>query len=234
MVRLSFEKDGPKPKLQADGGPAMAKIFLSYRRQDSADAVGRLHDRLENHFGRGALFIDLDSIPLGLDFRKVIGDALNKCDVLLAVMGDGWLDARFEGGPKNNQRRMDDSNDSVRVEVESALARGIPVVPVLVGRNAMPGEADLPDGLKELAYRNAAEVRSGPDFNGQVDRLIRGLEQLVDRKRELRDGVQKAIRIADEDPQMALGRARMVLDLMVRDVYEPGSASRTPTDLWIN
>ena len=84
----------------------------------------------------------------------------------------------------------------------------------------MPAEADLPDGLKELAYRNAAEVRSGPDFHGQVDRLIRGLEQLLARKRELREGVREGDPHRDEDPQMALGRARMVLELMVRDVYE--------------
>ena len=83
------------------------------------------------------------------------------------MIGDQWLDARFEDGPRKNQRRLDDPNDYVRIEIESALARGIPVVPLLVGRNSMPGEADLPDGLKELAYRNAAEVRSGPDFHGR-------------------------------------------------------------------
>jgi HEPN domain-containing protein len=198
----------------------MSKIFMSYRRQDSADVTGRLHDRLETHFGQGAVFIDIDAIPLGLDFRKHLGDAVNQCDVLLAVIGDHWLDARYENGHNKGQRRLDDPHDFVRIEIESALARGIPVVPLLVGRNAMPAVADLPDGLKELAYRNAAEVRSGPDFRGQVDRLIRGLEQLVAKKRELREGVQKAIHIANEDPQMALGRARMVLELMVRDVYE--------------
>ena len=184
------------------------------------DVTGRLQDRLETHFGQGAVFIDIDAIPLGHDFRKHLGDAVHQCDVLLAVIGDHWLDARYEDGPKRDQRRLDDPYDIVRIEIESALARGIPVVPLLVGRNAMPAEADLPNGLKELAYRNAAEVRSGPDFRGQVDRLIRGLEQLVAKKRELREGVQKAIHFANEDPKMALGRARMVLELMVRDVYE--------------
>jgi len=84
----------------------------------------------------------------------------------------------------------------------------------------MPADAQLPDGLKELAFRHAAQARSGPDFQGQVDRLIRGLEQLLAKKRELRAGVEKAIHIASEDPRMALGRARMVLELVVRDVYE--------------
>ena len=164
--------------------------------------------------------MDIDAIPLGVDFRKYLADEVNQCDVLLAVIGDHWLDAAYRDGPKKDTRRLDDPQDYVRIEIESALARGIPVVPLLVGRTAMPGETDLPDGLKELAYRNAAAVRSGPDFHGQVDRLIRGLEQLLARKRELREGVQRATRIADEDPKMALGRARMVLELMVRDVYE--------------
>ena len=74
--------------------------------------------------------------------------------------------------------------------------------------------------MKELAYRNAAEVRSGPDFRGQVDRLIRGLEQLVAKKQELREGVRRRSTSPTKTRKMALGRARMVLELMVRDVYE--------------
>jgi formylglycine-generating enzyme required for sulfatase activity len=198
----------------------MSKLFISYRRDDSADVTGRLHDRLKSRFGSEAVFLDVDAIPLGVDFRKSLTDAVNQCDVLLAVIGDHWLDASFPDGPRKDTRRLDDDEDYVRIEIEAALARGIPVVPLLVGQTAMPRAADLPEGLKELAYRNAAIVRSGPDFQGQMDRLIRGLEQLLARKQELREGVRKAIHIASEDPKMALGRARMVLELMVRDVYE--------------
>jgi eukaryotic-like serine/threonine-protein kinase len=209
----------------------MSKLFVSYRRDDSADVTGRLHEKLESHFGPGTVFMDIEAIPLGVDFRMHLAEEVNRCDVLLAVIGDHWLDATYKDGPKKDARRLDDPQDYVRIEVESALARGVPVVPLLVGRTAMPREADLPDGLKELAYRNAAAVRSGPDFHGQVDRLIRGLEQLLVRNRDIREGVRRAARIADEDPKMALGRARMVLELMVRDVYErrfnepPGSRS---------
>ena len=210
---------------------AMSKLFVSYRRDDTADLTGRLHEKLKGHFGPGTVFMDIDAIPLGVDFRKHLADEVNQCDVLLAVIGDHWLDATYQDGPKKDARRLDDPQDYVRIEVESALARGIPVVPLLVGRTAMPREADLPDGLKELAFRNAAAVRSGPDFHGQVDRLIRGLEQLLARNRDIREGVRRAARLADEDPKMALSRARMVLELMVRDVYErrlhepPGSRS---------
>jgi len=198
----------------------MSKLFISYRRDDSADVTGRLHDRLKGHFGDGTIFLDIDTIPFGMDFRQCIGDAVNQCDVLLAVIGDHWLDARHADGPRQGSRRLDDPHDYVRIKIKAALARGIPVVPLLVGRASMPAEAQLPDGLKELAFRHAAEARSGPDFQGHVDRLVRGLDQLLAKERELRAGVEKAIHIASEDPRMALGRARMVLELVVRDVYD--------------
>jgi hypothetical protein len=153
-------------------------IFVSYRRSDSADAAGRLYDRLEARLGRDNVFMD-DSIPLGVDFRQYLNDAVGRCGVLLAVIGDRWLEARFEDGPNQGQRRLEDPRDFVRIEIEAALARGIPVVPVLVGRASMPREENLPDGLKELTYRNATELRAGPDFPAQVDRLIRGIERLL-------------------------------------------------------
>ncbi len=71
----------------------MSKLFISYRRDDSADVAGRLHEKLEGHFGRGSVFMDIDAMRLGLDFRKQLTDAVNQCDVLLAVIGDHWLDA---------------------------------------------------------------------------------------------------------------------------------------------
>src|SRR5262245_25569344 len=73
----------------------MSKLFISYRRDDSADVTGRLHDRLKSQFGDEAVFLDVDAIPLGVDFRMSLTDAVNQCDVLLAVIGDHWLDASF-------------------------------------------------------------------------------------------------------------------------------------------
>ena len=198
----------------------MRKLFISYRRRDSADATGRIYDRLLAHFGHEAVFLDVDGIPLGMDFRKHLSEAVGQCEVLVAVIGEHWLTACSEQGPFLGRRRLDDPQDYVRIEIEAALARGIPVVPVLVAHATMPSEADLPVGLKDLAYRNAAEVRSGPNFGGQVGRLIRGLEQLLARKSELQEGVRQASRIADQDPEMALARARKVLELVIRDVYE--------------
>jgi formylglycine-generating enzyme required for sulfatase activity len=199
---------------------SMSKLFISYRHDDSADVTGRLHERLLGHFGDGNIFLDIDTIPIGMDFRRCIGDAVNQCDVLLAVIGDRWLDARFADGPRQGGRRLEDPNDYVRIEIESALARGIPVVPLLVGKATMPGEAHLPDGLKELAFRHAAEVRPGLDFPAHVDRLINRLEKLLVLRRELTAGAEKASHIASEDPSAGLWRAGKILERVVREVYE--------------
>ena len=154
----------------------MPNIFISYRRDDSIDAAGRIYDRLVEHFGGESIFMDVDSIPLGIDFRQYLQDAVSRCDVLLAVIGHGWLEARHPEGSLAGRRRLDNPDDFVRIEIQTALERGIPVVPVLVGKATMPAAKDLPDPLKELAFRNAAEVRPGKDFHDHVDRLIRGIE----------------------------------------------------------
>ncbi len=159
----------------------MPKIFVSYRRDDSEHVTGRIYDRLEPHFGGDNVFMDIDSIPFGVDFREHLDRAVGQCDVLLAVIGEQWLNIGYREGSKQG-RRLDEPTDFVRIEIQSALTRGIPVIPVLVGRAEMPGEQEMPEGLKGLAYRNAAEVRSGRDFRDHVDRLIRGIEQLVQPK----------------------------------------------------
>ncbi len=157
----------------------MPKIFISYRRDDSEDVTGRIHDHLKRHFGDEAVFMDIDSIPLGVDFRQHVQKAVGQCNILLAVIGDRWLEISHQEGPKAGQRRLDDQGDFVRIEVQAALDRDIPVIPVLVGKARMPGEAMLPPQLQNLAYRNSTEVRSGRDFHAHMDRLVRGIEQLA-------------------------------------------------------
>jgi hypothetical protein len=154
----------------------MPRIFISYRREDSGDAAGRLCDRLQTRFGRGNVFMDVDSIPYGVDFPQHLAQTVSRCDVLLAVIGQRWLEARYADGPKQGQRRLDDPEDFVRIEIQSALTRAIAVVPVLIGQASMPRADDLPDDLKQLAFRNAAEVRPGRDFRTHVDRLAHSLD----------------------------------------------------------
>ena len=107
---------------------ALSKIFICYRRADSAGHAGRVHDRLEREFGRALVFMDVSTIPLGVNFASALRREVEKCDVLLAVIGPNWLDASGEDGA----RRLDDPSDFVRIEIATALERDIPVIPILL------------------------------------------------------------------------------------------------------
>jgi hypothetical protein len=173
------ESEAPRAEPAADSARAShgARLFISYRREDSAYISDRINERLTQRFGRQTVFKDVDSIPLGQDFRKHLREAVGGCDVLLAVIGRDWLSVN----PATGARRIDDPRDHLRIEVESALERDIPVIPVLVQGASVPAEAELPESLRPLAYRNAQQVRPDPDFNNDMDRLLRGLEQLLRR-----------------------------------------------------
>jgi TIR domain-containing protein len=153
-----------------------SKVFISYRRDDSSGSTGRLHDRLEREFGRDLLFMDVDAaIPLGVNFVKILREEVAKCDVLLAVVGPNWLNARDDKG----DRRLDNPNDFVRIEIAAALQRDIPVIPILLDGAKIPKIDQLPDELGELTLRNGLEVRHA-SFHGDVDRLARGLKNILD------------------------------------------------------
>lgn len=152
------------------GATAEARtIFVSYRRTDSADVAGRIHDRLAEQFGKASIFMDVDSIPLGVNYRNHIVGMLGRCKVCLVIMGPNW--ARLAG--PDGRPRLHDEDDLVRIEVETALSlKTAPVVPLLVSGAAMPAEADLPQSLLELLAREGQPIRPNPDFNNDVDRLI--------------------------------------------------------------
>ena len=119
----------------------------------------------------------MDSIPLGVDFREHLGRVVGECDVPLAVVGDEWLAVDSAG-----RRRIDDTKDFVRIEIEAALEKKIPVIPVLVRGASVPTENDLPASLVPLSYRNGIAVRPDPDFHRDMDRLIAGLEGHLSRR----------------------------------------------------
>jgi hypothetical protein len=162
----------PEPRRERSVTPATSRVFLSYRREDSAYVTDRISERLMERFGRDAVFKDVDSIPLGQDFRKHLREAVGRCDVLLAVIGRDW----FAVDPATGKRRIDDPRDFLRIEVESALERDIPVIPVLVQGAPVPEEQQLPESLRPLAYRNAQPVRPDPDFKNDLNRLMQGIE----------------------------------------------------------
>ena len=169
-VEPAVLEESSTPKVVTSG-----HIFISYRRSDSADITGRIYDRLIGKFGRNPIFKDVDSIPLGFDFKEYLDAKVSECSVLLAIIGDRWLEASDE----NTQSRLNDPTDFVRIEIESALARGIPVIPLLVRGAHMPAEAKLPASLKKLVYRNGIPIRSDPDFHRDMDRLIASLEKYI-------------------------------------------------------
>ncbi len=146
---------------------------MSYRREGSSDAAGRLADRLVDHFGAGRVFIDVDAIEPGMDYVEAITRAVAACDVLVAVIGPGWLTAADERG-----RRLDDPNDWVRVEIGTALARGVRVIPALVGGADMPTGKDLPIELAGLARRNALRIRH-ETFRADAGHLVTAIERAL-------------------------------------------------------
>jgi hypothetical protein len=135
-------------------GSILQSIFINYRRTDSEGEAGRLFDELTLRFGSRSVFMDVTAIEPGRDFRKAIDQSVTTCSVVLAMIGVEWLNSADSRG----NRRLDDVNDFVRIELASALRRDIPVVPVLVRGARMPVAEQLPDDLKDLAYRNAVEL----------------------------------------------------------------------------
>lgn len=154
---------------------APGRIFINYRREDSAYAVGWLYDRLVEDFGAGHVFKDIDSIQPGQRYPQKIMAAVESCEVFLAVIGRYWLTVADGAGG----RRIDDPADFVRLEVEAALSRGINVIPVLVDGARVPDVNSLPSSLGDLTYLHAAEVTS-THFTTDVERLFARLHDLID------------------------------------------------------
>jgi hypothetical protein len=149
----------------------MSQIFISYRREGGAGFSGRLADDLGRRFGPNEVFRDVEDIASGEDFVARLDKALRDCRVLLVVIGRTWLTASADG-----QRRLDNPNDFVRLEISHALAAGVRVIPVLVEGARIPAERDLPEPLKPLARRQAHEL-SESRWDYDVERLASVVEQ---------------------------------------------------------
>ncbi len=169
---------------------AERKIFISYRRQDSQHIVGRIYDHLALAFGEPAVFKDVESIPLGSDFRKEIGRSLNGCVIVIVVIGPGWVEAKDRDG----NRRLNEPSDYLRLEIETALKSSSTVFPLVVEGASMPPATALPDELSELAFLNCAEVRNDPDFRADMGKVISAIQPyLKDYQRPTREERSSAI-----------------------------------------
>lgn len=154
--------------------PPQRQIFISYRRQETAYPADWLYKGLAKHFGDSQVFKDVDTIKPGDDFVATITTAVNSCDVLLALIGDRWLTITDSEG----QRRIDDPHDFVHLEIKTALAHKIRVIPILVDGATMPRDADLPTSIAGLAYRQAFEL-SLHRFDLDLDRLLKVLDKML-------------------------------------------------------
>jgi hypothetical protein len=150
----------------------MPLLFLSYRRNDTGPIAARIHEELERQFGRASIFMDVEEIPGGKPWRKQIDDALNDCHALIVLIGSRWLEGR----------RLDAPDDLVRWEIEQALARAIPILPILVDKARMPVENQLPKSLSALVKQQGLPVDGDRTFSDTMARVIEDLRTLIGTK----------------------------------------------------
>jgi len=156
----------------------MDKIFISYRREDSEGFARGLFQSLVGHFGKDHVFMDVDSIGLGMDFVEAIEKSLSDCGALLVLIGKEWALCTDSDGT----RRLEKPDDFVRIEVAKAIKRKVRVIPVLVKGATMPKPEDLPEELRSLTRRQALELRH-ESWDSDVDHLSSALGKLLGLKR---------------------------------------------------
>src|SRR6516164_7240304 len=170
------------------------QIFISYRREESRWSARSIHDRLCRDFDPNQMFMDIDAIALGEDFVEAIETTVARCDVLIAVIGNNWLTSKDENG----NRRLDNPEDFVRMEIGAALKRKIRVIPVLVDGALMLRSTDLPEDLKPLVRRNALLITE-TSFDGDCQRLSAAIREVLEKvAAEEREGLATERRQREE------------------------------------
>ena len=192
----------------------MPAIFISYRRDDTLSAAGRLADALSLQFGSAEVFRDVEAIEAGADFRVALLDAVRAARVVLVIIGRQWATQPGVDG----QPRLHAASDYVRLEIEQALAHGVPIVPVLVESARMPRPEELPESIRPLAYRHAQVLDDA--------RWHRDAADLVELLARTTDLTPTSTRHTGRDPTPPLGRRliRHITDVpfdAVRLLYEP-------------
>jgi TIR domain len=191
--------------------PSPGRIFITYRREETAFSAGWLYDRLAERYG-GQVFKDVDSIQLGDDFVEVITRAVGSCDVLLALVGDQWLTITGTDG----RRRLDDPDDFVRLEIEAALTRNVRVIPILVDGATMPRADELPPSLARLVRRHALEL-SPARFEYDTGRLLPVLDRTL-----------AEVRVAQEDAAAVSAPAGKAPDPSTTEPPTAAASRRAP------
>lgn len=196
------------------------RIFISYRRQDTAAWAGRIRDRLIREFDARNIFMDVDGIAAGSDFTKVLNDRISDTDVFICLIGRNWTD----GTEADGTRRLDNPNDFVRLEVAGALANdNVQFLPVLVDGARMPLETQLPEGLRALARRQGLEIRH-EKFALDAGELVRAIRREPTVEPLPKEDAERKARVDLEVKLVGLSLAPVTLvafALITKFAYEP-------------
>ena len=169
----------------------IGRVFISYRRSDSRADARSIYQRLQKEFGRARLFMDVDSIAKGENFKVVLDKSLSSTAVMLVLIVKSWLDIRGEAGT----RRLDDPDDVVRMEISSALRRDLPIIPVLIDDTPIPAQRELPEVLRPLVDRQALRL-THDNFARDADGLADAIARHVPRLRHYRFWAAVTIAVA--------------------------------------
>ena len=212
------------------------RVFINYRRDESAGYAGRIADSFEEYFGEDKVFRDIDSLEPGLDFSEAIERTLESSEVLIAVIGKNWLTATDAAG----QRRLENPDDFVRVEIATALKRNIRVIPVLVQGASMPGTDELPEDLAPLTRRNAFELHDsswGDDIRRLItviERVIKGPSVATPDEREVKLPSKKLLWWAAGGILMLAAIASLYGLYQITNSGSPGSATDALSDITVS
>lgn len=173
----------------------MKTVFISYRRIDSAGYTRSIYERLARYYSANQIFMDVDDIQPGTDFVQIIEDRLDNCKVVLVVIGQQWLDCKEE----DDQRRLDNADDFVRLEIKTALERGLHVIPILIDGARMPSPGALPDVLQPLARRQALTI-TNDGFDYDIEHLRHVLSNFIEPMPENMSTSSSSVNSADSNP----------------------------------
>ena len=198
-------------EMSQDAAQRPAVVFLSYRRGDTQWAARGIYDRLVSRYGRENVFRDLDAIPPGARFRDYVEKKISESDVLILLIGNAWASYRDEAG----RRRLEQPRDPVRLEIETALRLGVPIIPVRVEGAPMPTERDLVPSIYDVLEFNAAEV-SDSRWDYDLDRLLWAINETVERWRRLSAQAEEQARREAEAEAEAEENARREAEARAR------------------
>jgi hypothetical protein len=198
--------------VQKELNPYMATIFLSYRRTDSPQAC-RVHQWLAQRFGNDAVFMDVADIPFAVNFRNYIQQEISNSKVLIALIGSGW------------QKRIREENDPVRMEIETAIANHVPVLPVLIGNTPMPDAEALPTSIAMISSQNAITVGVSYDFYTHMQALVPKIEAIL--------GALSEKSVATSDPQMVEHACGGIIQYLANKFFESDMEESIPGTNWM-